>query len=87
MRHPMFQSSHGAGADPVSMGWAQTLARPGGVITGMFLPQGAILKRFELLKTARPQATTFGFLMNSRNPGNPRFRKVVAMRLGHLASS
>jgi putative ABC transport system substrate-binding protein len=26
-----------AGTDPVTMGWSQTLARPGGMITGVFL--------------------------------------------------
>jgi putative ABC transport system substrate-binding protein len=67
-----------AAADPVMMGWAQTLARPGGMITGVFLPQGMNVKRFELLKEVRPQATTFGFLMNATNPGNPRTRSVAA---------
>jgi putative tryptophan/tyrosine transport system substrate-binding protein len=62
-------------ADPVLMGWAQTLARPGGMITGVFLSGAAIAKRFELFKEVRPQATTFGLLMNAANPGNPLFRK------------
>ena len=56
------------------MGWARTLAKPGGMITGVFIaPPGG--KRFELLKEVRPQATTFGYLLNATNPGNPFFRK------------
>jgi ABC-type uncharacterized transport system substrate-binding protein len=56
------------------MGWARTLAKPGGMITGVFIaPPGG--KRFELLNEVRPQATTFGYLLNATNPGNPFFRK------------
>jgi putative ABC transport system substrate-binding protein len=62
-----------AGADPVTMGWAQTLTRPGGMITGVF-EVASNAKQFELLKEVRPQATTFGFLMNATNPGNPLFK-------------
>ena len=60
--------------DPVAMGWAQTLARPGGMITGVF-QQSLTGKRFELLKEVRPQGTAFGYLMNAANPGNPVWRK------------
>jgi putative ABC transport system substrate-binding protein len=62
-----------AGPDPVALGLARTLARPGGMITGVFLTGSN--KPFELLKAVRPQATTLGFLMNATNPGNPAFRK------------
>src|SRR5215475_2149749 len=62
-----------AGPDPVALGLARTLARPGGMITGVFLTGSN--KPFELLKEVRPQATTLGFLMNATNPGNPAFRK------------
>jgi putative tryptophan/tyrosine transport system substrate-binding protein len=58
---------------PAVLGW-QKLARPGGMITGVFLG-GSNAKRFELLKESRPQATTFGYLMNATNPGNPFFRE------------
>src|SRR5262245_42151024 len=66
-----------ASADPVRMGWAQTLARPGGMITGLFLIDGTVAKPFELLKELRPKAITFGYLMNASNPGNPHFRRDV----------
>ena len=48
-----------ASADPMMMGWAQTMARPGGVIDCVFL---AVLhtKRLEVLKVVWPQATRFG---------------------------
>ena len=49
-----------AGPNPLTLGWAQTLARPGGMITGVF-PSGSNSKRLELLKEVRPNATTFGF--------------------------
>jgi putative ABC transport system substrate-binding protein len=73
------------GADPLVMGWAQTLARPGGMITGVF-EIGATPKYFELLKEVRPQATTFGYLMNATNPINPLGGgRLRIMRLADLA--
>src|SRR5262249_21148070 len=51
------------------MGWAQTLERAGGMITGLFFI-GVLAKRLELLKEVRPQATTFGYLLNAANPVN-----------------
>ncbi len=67
-----------ASADPVAHGWAQSLARPGGMITGMSLMGGELfVKSLELLKQVRPQATTFAVLFNATNPGNPLFRRHV----------
>ena len=63
-----------ASADPVRMGWPQTLARPGGMITGLLLIDSTVVKPLELLKELRPKAITFGYLMNVSNPGNPHFR-------------
>jgi ABC-type uncharacterized transport system substrate-binding protein len=54
--------------------WSQTLARPGGIITGVFL-SGSSSKRLELLKEVRPRATTFGFLQNAADPANPLIKK------------
>src|SRR5262245_19782977 len=65
-----------AGPNPVLMGWAQTLARPGGMITGVFEAQ-QIGKKFELLREVRPQATTFGFLLTAYHPTVPLTRKGV----------
>ena len=69
-----------ASADPVLMGWAQTLARPGGMITGVYAV-GSNAKRFELLQEVRPQATTFGYLMNATNPGIHSSGRKQIMRL------
>jgi putative ABC transport system substrate-binding protein len=66
-----------ASADPVMMGWAQSLARPGGMITGLFLFLSTVTKPFELLKELRPQAHTFGYLMNGTNPSGPHVKKAV----------
>jgi putative ABC transport system substrate-binding protein len=62
------------GPDPVMMGWAKTLARPGGMITGLFFNIGGN-KRLELLRELRPEATKFGYLMNATNPANRRIRR------------
>jgi len=60
--------------DPVAMGWAQSLARPGGMITGMSIMGSELLvKRLDLLRQVRPQATGFAYLLNAANPGNPFF--------------
>jgi ABC-type uncharacterized transport system substrate-binding protein len=54
------------------------------MITGVF-QQSPTDKQLELLKVVRPQGTTFGYLMNAANPGNPAWRKEAddaARRLG-----
>ena len=66
------------GADPVVMGFAQSLARPGGNITGLSILAGDILqKRLELLRQAAPQARVAALLLQAANPGNPVFVKAV----------
>jgi putative ABC transport system substrate-binding protein len=72
-----------AAADPVWVGWAKTMARPGGMITGVFVG-GSNAKRFELLHEVLPLAT-IGYLINTTNPATPRFRegaKSTARALG-----
>jgi putative ABC transport system substrate-binding protein len=73
-----------ASGDPVLMGWAQTLARPGGMITGLFLFASTVARPVELLKEVRPLATTFGYLFHPANPGNPHFRSIVDDAAGAL---
>jgi putative ABC transport system substrate-binding protein len=77
-----------AGADPVEMGFAQTLARPGGNVTGLSILAGEInQKRLELLRQAAPHAKAVAFLLQGANPGNPIFVKAVnaaAQSLGLL---
>jgi ABC-type uncharacterized transport system substrate-binding protein len=49
--------------DPVEAGFAATLARPGGMVTGVFFRSiENEAKRLELLKEAQPSARLFGFL-------------------------
>lgn len=52
-----------AGSDPVRDGWAQSLARPGGNVTGLTVtfPEMAA-KRLELLQQAQPQLTRVAVL-------------------------
>ena len=52
------------GPNPVDMRWVKNLAKPGGMITGVFFKTQAP-KKVELLKELRPQATRFGVLMDS----------------------
>jgi ABC-type uncharacterized transport system substrate-binding protein len=58
-------------ADPVSTGLVDSLARPGGNITG-FTEISEVLagKRLELLKEAIPKLSRVAVLWNPRNPGN-----------------
>jgi putative ABC transport system substrate-binding protein len=57
-------------ADPVEAGFAASLARPGGILTGLTLmaPQLAG-KRLALLKEAVPAASSVAVLVNTVNPG------------------
>jgi ABC-type uncharacterized transport system substrate-binding protein len=67
-------------ADPVAMGFAQSLARPGGKITGIsILGSDMIGKRIELLKELVPQAKAFAAVLQAANPGNEQFRHALAL--------
>ena len=57
--------------DPVGAGFAASLARPGGNITGVSMMQGLeglTGKRVELLKDAAPGATRIGLMFNPDTP-------------------
>jgi putative ABC transport system substrate-binding protein len=57
--------------DPVERGFAASLARPGGNITGFTLMHTELNgKRLELLRTAFPQITAVSALMNPANVGS-----------------
>jgi hypothetical protein len=57
------------GADPVGAGFVDTLARPGGNITGfMFVEYGFSGKWLELLKQIAPQVTRAAVIRNAENP-------------------
>jgi putative tryptophan/tyrosine transport system substrate-binding protein len=60
-----------AGGDPVGIGLVQSLARPGGNVTGSSVlgPETA-MKRLELLKDLMPRLSKFALLWNASNPAN-----------------
>ena len=57
--------------DPVGIGLVQSLARPGGNVTGSSVlgPETA-MKRLELLKELLPRLSKFALLWNASNPAN-----------------
>ena len=75
-------------ADPVGVGLVQSLARPGGTITGFttLIPGGFGGKQLELLTQALPGATRIAVLINPRNDVAmnifPRDVPPAAARLG-----
>ena len=59
-------------ADPVEAGIVESLARPGGNITGSFAPLRELeAKRLELLKEAFPGVTRVAVLLEAALPANP----------------
>jgi len=57
-------------ADPVEAGFAASLARPGGNLTGLTLMAPQLVgKRLALLKEALPAASSVAVLVNTTNPG------------------
>jgi putative ABC transport system substrate-binding protein len=59
--------------DPIATGLVDSLARPGGNITGLTeIPEVLAGKRLELLKETIPKLSRVAVLWNPRNPGNAR---------------
>jgi putative tryptophan/tyrosine transport system substrate-binding protein len=77
--------------DPVEQGFVQTLARPGGNITGLTnLVPGLIQKYVELLREAVPSASHVGVVetpSNARAPANRRELDAAAKTSGIVLSS
>jgi putative ABC transport system substrate-binding protein len=62
-------------ADPVQMGFAQSLARPGGRVTGISILGAEIVsKQLQLLRDVVPQGKVFAGFLHAANPGNPALR-------------
>lgn len=72
--------------DPVEAGFVQSLARPGGNLTGMsFLTLELVGKRIELLREFMPQVKRIAALANPQHPGDQAERRVsetAAKKLG-----
>jgi putative tryptophan/tyrosine transport system substrate-binding protein len=73
-------------ADPVGIGWVNSLAHPGGNVTGVTLVAPDLAgKRLELLREAVPGASRVAVLINTANPGSEptvRQTKAAAHSLG-----
>jgi putative tryptophan/tyrosine transport system substrate-binding protein len=68
----------GGSADPVAMGWAKSLSRPGGKITGVSIFGAEMIgKRLQLLKQLVPTGRTVAAFLQSANPGNPAFHEAL----------
>jgi putative tryptophan/tyrosine transport system substrate-binding protein len=66
------------GADPVELGFVESLHRPGGNMTGVSaLAVGTVAKRLQLVHELMPTAEEIAFL---RNPTNPNFISGFATR-------
>ena len=65
-------------SDPVGNGFAQSLARPGGNVTGLTLTTTDMSpKHIELLKLMLPKLTQLGVLVNLGNPTHPAIVKSI----------
>lgn len=63
-------------ADPVAMGFARSLARPGGRITGISVYGAEIIaKQLQILKEAVPSTRAVAAFLQAANPGNGGFRR------------
>jgi putative tryptophan/tyrosine transport system substrate-binding protein len=62
----------------VAMGWAKSLSRPGGKITGVSIFGAEMIgKRLQLLKQLVPTGRTVAAFLQSANPGNPAFHEAL----------
>ncbi|MEH2614360.1 ABC transporter substrate-binding protein [Bradyrhizobium sp. AZCC 1693] len=70
--------------DPVGLGLVQSLAHPGGNITGLatYVPGGWVAKRIEILRELVPGASKIAILVN---PGNPIHRLLLAEEIPSTA--
>jgi putative ABC transport system substrate-binding protein len=72
--------------DPVALGVAQSLARPGGNVTGtVFAGQGMLGKMFEVVREAVPRARRIAVLINTRVPRSEQWDaeyEAIAKQLG-----
>lgn len=72
-------------SDPTVTGLVNSIARPGGNITGLiFLTEELVVKRLEFLSQALPQAKKFAALTNSANTSHPPILRAMAASAAQL---
>jgi putative tryptophan/tyrosine transport system substrate-binding protein len=72
--------------DPVGVGWAQSLARPGGNVTGFTAFELAMLgKSLEILKQIAPAVVRVALIYNPDNPNSVHYRRISEAASAPLA--
>src|SRR5262249_51914289 len=73
------------GSDPVGVGYAKALARPGGNVTGFTLFELPMLgKSLEILKQIAPAIVRVALIYNPDNPNSVRYRESAKAATGSL---
>jgi len=73
-------------SDPVAVGWATSLARPGGNITGFTLFEISIIsKSLAILKQIAPATVRVALIYNPDNPNSVFYRRTFEAATGPLA--
>jgi putative ABC transport system substrate-binding protein len=73
-----------SGADPVALGLAASMARPGGNLTGFTLKHSELsAKRLDLIRTAFPEATAVTVFLNPHPGSEANFRATAEMARAH----
>jgi len=73
-------------SDPVGVGWAQSLARPGGNLTGFTsLELSMLSKSLEILKQIAPAVVRVALIYNPDNPNSVFYRRISEAASAPLA--
>jgi len=73
-------------SDPVGVGWAQSLARPGGNVTGFTGFELPMLgKSLEILKQIAPAVVRIALIYNPDNPNSVHYRRISEAAAAPLA--
>ena len=76
---------HATGSDPVAAGFAASLAKPGGMITGLSnIALDIASKHTELLLEAVPKAKRIGFLTDATTVNRARMRQAADRAVAHF---
>ena len=74
------------GTDPVGVGWAQSLAHPGGNVTGLTAFELPMLgKSLEILKQIAPAIVRVALIYNPDNPNSAYYRRISEAASAPLA--